>query len=233
MTNIIVVTSGKGGVGKSTLTTILGKSLCSFYKVLLIDGDIGLKNLENCLGIEQNNKDITDVIMGRCVLDEAISHVNKNLDLMSLCQKDNVMNFDVDILGTLIDMVSSDYEYIVIDSPAGIENGFYSAIKRANKAIVVLNDEPNSYSDARKVTRILKAKRIKEVHYVVNKFNGNQFEKDKIRQFIASYYLSSNCYFIPLFNMKKMKINHILKKDDIQKLTYNITKNIKGNIYFI
>ena len=59
MNNVIVVTSGKGGVGKSTLTAIIGKSLSSYYKVLLIDGDIGLKNLENCLSLDLNNKDIT------------------------------------------------------------------------------------------------------------------------------------------------------------------------------
>ena len=58
MNNVIVVTSGKGGVGKSTLTAIIGKSLSSYYKVLLIDGDIGLKNLENCLSLDLNNKDI-------------------------------------------------------------------------------------------------------------------------------------------------------------------------------
>lgn len=234
MNNVIVVTSGKGGVGKSTLTAIIGKSLSSYYKVLLIDGDIGLKNLENCLSLDLNNKDITDVLMGRCSLEEAITHVEKNLDLMSLCQRDNVKNFDTNLLSTLIDMVEKDYEYIVIDSPAGIENGFHSAIKRATKAIVVLNDEPNSYSDGRKVTRILKAKRIKEIHYVINKYNGKQYEKDKIRQFVASYYLSSNCYFLPLFNnIKKMKMHQIIKKEEVQKLTYNITKNIKGNIYFV
>lgn len=234
MNNVIVVTSGKGGVGKSTLTTIIGKSLSMYYKVLLIDGDIGLKNLETCLSLSLNNKDITDVLMGRCSLDEAITHVEKNLDLMSLCQKDNVKNFDTNLLSTLIDMVKKDYEYIVVDSPAGIENGFYSAIKSADKAIVVLNDEPNSYSDGRKVTRLLKANRVKEIHYVVNKYNGKQYEKDKIRQFVASYYLSSNCYFFPFFNnMKKVKMYQIIKKEEVQKLTYNITKNIKGNIYFV
>ena len=61
-----------------------------------------------------------------------------------------------------------------------------------------------------------------------------QYEKDKIRQFVASYYLSSNCYFLPLFNnIKKMKMHQIIKKEEVQKLTYNITKNIKGNIYFV
>ena len=109
MNNVIVVTSGKGGVGKSTLTTIIGKSLSSYYKVLLIDGDIGLKNLENCLSLDLNNKDITDVLMGRCSLEEAITHVEKNLDLMSLCQRDNVKNFDTNLLSTLIDMVEKDY----------------------------------------------------------------------------------------------------------------------------
>ena len=162
-----------------------------------------------------------DIERARKIIDGIVHH-------MYPLPVNRVKNFDTNLLSTLIDMVEKDYEYIVIDYPAGIENGLHSAIKRATKAIVVLNDEPNSYSDGRKVTRILKAKRIKEIHYVINKYSGKQYEKDKIRQFVASYYLSSNCYFLPLFNnIKKMKMHQIIKKDEVQKLTYNITKNIK------
>lgn len=173
MRDIFVVTSGKGGVGKTSIVSLLAKSLCdSKYKVLIIDADLGLKNVDLVLRFNIRAKyDISDVIKGRCELQDAIEHDEKfpNLDLLPLCLKSDVRHFPEIFLDQVIKELKKEYDYILIDSPAGIENGFYLAIKHATHAIVVVNDEECSLHDSALVIKILKGQPYLKISGILNR----------------------------------------------------------------
>jgi septum site-determining protein MinD len=162
MKEILLVTSGKGGVGKSTLSALISLKLSSRKKVLIIDSDLGLNNLDIIFNIKSNQYDILDVVKGRCNLSDAFIKIKENLYLLNLCISLNVAKYPDDLLEAIIEYVKDDFEYIIIDSPAGIEKGFNNALKVANKVVVVLNDELTSYEDARKIKRICSINNIKK-----------------------------------------------------------------------
>ena len=143
MTRVIVITSGKGGVGKTTTTANLGMSLAQLgYQTALVDADIGLRNLDLLLGLE--NRVIytaLEVLSGECRLDQALIRDKRQpgLILLPAAQNRNKDSITSDQMKYLISLMEEQYDYILIDCPAGIETGFHNAIGPAREAIVEAN----------------------------------------------------------------------------------------------
>ncbi len=176
MARKIVITSGKGGVGKTTICANLGYALATDgLKVLLMDADIGLNNLDVVLGVE--NKivyDLVDVISGRCRPKQALIQDFFVSNLYILPSNQMYLNFDVsDKLCGILDQLDDFFDYILIDCPAGIEGGFSRAIACASEAIVVTTPHLSAIRDADKVVSILASKHISLIGTIVNRVRGD------------------------------------------------------------
>ena len=141
----IVITSGKGGVGKTTTTANIGTALAALNKrVVVVDGDTGLRNLDVLMGLENRIVyTITDVIENRCRLKQALIKDKRyqNLCLLPTAQtkdKDDIRPQD---MLKLINELKEDFDYVLIDCPAGIEQGFENSVVGADRAVVVVNPE--------------------------------------------------------------------------------------------
>ena len=175
MTRIIVVTSGKGGVGKTTVISNLGMSLARLdYKVVLIDADVGLRNLDLVLGIE--NRIIftaMDALSGLCPIERIILQDKRqpNLNFFPLCSNQTVDSMKREDLQRFIQYLDEEqnYDFILIDSPAGIEDGFITATQSAKEAIIVATPEVTSIRDADKVVGLLEANGVENISLVVNR----------------------------------------------------------------
>ncbi len=155
MSEVIVVTSGKGGVGKSTTTANLGVGLAMRgQKVVLIDTDTGLRNLDLLLGLENRIMyDLVDVIEGRVEIKKALVRHKKfdNLQLLPTSQvKDKSAVNPADLM-VLCDELRKEYDYVIIDCPAGIEQGFQTAIAAAD--VVLMDDNPLQIAKAQRLAR--------------------------------------------------------------------------------
>lgn len=180
MARVIVVTSGKGGVGKTSVTSNLGITLAKTNKVCLIDADLGLKNLDVVLGIENRVIfDMQDVISGVCSLSQALvkDKRNNNLFILPACKSIDVQKINFSYLEKIINDLKDSFDYIIIDSPAGIERGFYNAIKNADEAIVVVTLDISSIRDADKVIGILNSNNIQDVKLIINRVNMKHIEE--------------------------------------------------------
>ncbi len=180
MARVIVVTSGKGGVGKTSVTSNLGITLAKNSKVCLIDADLGLKNLDVVLGIENRVVfDMQDVISGVCSLSQALvkDKRNNNLFILPACKSIDVQKINFSYLEKIINDLKQSFDYILIDSPAGIERGFHNAIRNADEAIVVITLDTSSVRDADKVVGILNGAGIQDVKLVINKVNMKHIEE--------------------------------------------------------
>lgn len=182
MSRVIVVTSGKGGVGKSSTCVNLGGNLAlNGYKVCLIDADLGLKNLDVLLGIENRVIfDIQDVINGVSTLKQALVKDKRieNLYLLPACKSIDVTKINFSCLEKIIVELKKQFDFILIDSPAGIERGFYNAIRNANEAIVVVNNDVTSIRDADKVIGILNTHGIIDNKLIINKVSLKKIDKE-------------------------------------------------------
>ena len=186
MSKILVVTSGKGGVGKTTITANLGVALASLGKrVLLADADIGLRNLDMILGLENRIVyDVLDVLEGRVEFHKALVKDKRGLSLWLLPanQTKNKDAIDKDKWLKLMEEVkeSKEYDYILIDSPAGIERGFQIAALPADIALVVVNPEVSSIRDADRVIGLLENMDKKEYYLVINKIKWDLVKKGEM-----------------------------------------------------
>lgn len=170
---VIVVTSGKGGVGKTTTTANIGAALAEAgSKVLLIDTDIGLRNLDVVMGLENRIVyDLVDVIEGRCRIPQALIRDKRcsNLSLLPAAQIRDKNDVLPEQMQTLINTLKEDFDFILIDCPAGIEQGFKNAIVAANEAVVVTTPEISATRDADRIIGLLEASGIKEPKLIVNR----------------------------------------------------------------
>ena len=170
---VIVITSGKGGVGKTTTTANIGASLADKgHKVLLIDTDIGLRNLDVVMGLENRIVyDLIDVIEGRCRVSQALIKDKRcqNLVLLPAAQIRDKNDVNTDQMKELIYSLKESFDYILIDCPAGIEQGFKNAIAAADEAIVVTTPEVSATRDADRIIGLLEAAGIKNPRIVVNR----------------------------------------------------------------
>lgn len=180
MKEIIVVASGKGGTGKSTVTVGIGSSLADEgYKVLLIDCDSGMRGLDIMLGVTQNLVfDIADAVSGSCTVENTVYPCpnKKGLFLMPapLNAYDEVAP---QVLSQVVEGVADIFDYIIIDSPAGVGSGFEAAAYPAGRALVVVNTEPTSLRGGQNVARKLGECGIDNIRLVINRFNRRTFEK--------------------------------------------------------
>ncbi len=182
---VIVITSGKGGVGKTTAVANIGISVARLgYRVALIDADIGLRNLDLLLGLENRVLyTAIEVLDGKCRLDQALIRDKrwKNLALLPISK--NRQRYNVDRQGITI-LISSlqelGYQYIVIDCPAGIDIGFINAITPANEAIVVTTPEITAIRDADRVTGLLEANNIFNVKLLLNRVRLEIIQRNDI-----------------------------------------------------
>jgi septum site-determining protein MinD len=170
---IIVITSGKGGVGKSTVTTNFGLSLAKLgYKIAVIDADIGLRNLDLLLGLEHKVFfNVIDVLEGRCSFEKALLTDKRfpNLTFISLVRKKKRYPFTTKIMKNLLEAISVfGFDFILIDCPAGIDIGFINAISGATEAIIVTTPQITAIRDADKVINFLKVTGIYDYKILVN-----------------------------------------------------------------
>jgi len=172
---VVTITSGKGGVGKTTAVANLAVALASGgSKVVCIDGDIGLRNLDVILGLENRIVyDIVDVIEGRCRLKQAMIRDKKlpDLYLIPAAQTRDKNAVSPSDMNRLIKDLRADYDFVLIDSPAGIERGFRNAIAAADRVLVVTNPEVSAVRDADRVIGILEAEEKGPAALILNRLN--------------------------------------------------------------
>src|ERR1044071_2939997 len=161
MGRAIVITSGKGGVGKTTTTCNLGAAIAQLGgSVVLIDADIGLRNLDVGSGLENRTVyPLVDVVQGKCSAQKALIKDRRldNLWLLPASQTDDKDAVTPDDMRKLIGELKASYNYVLIECPAGIEQGFKNAIAGADEAIVVATPEVSSIRDADRVVGLLAA----------------------------------------------------------------------------
>lgn len=173
MGEVIVITSGKGGVGKTTTTANIGTGLAKLGKsVVVIDADIGLRNLDVVLGLENRIVyDIVDVCTGVCRLKQALIK-DKRFDGLFLLPAAQTKDKDAvkpQQMKELTDKLKKDYDYVIVDCPAGIEQGFKNAIAGADRAIVVTTPEISAVRDADRIIGLLEAAELNNPRLIVNR----------------------------------------------------------------
>ncbi|OZU89827.1 septum site-determining protein MinD [Virgibacillus indicus] len=195
MGEAIVITSGKGGVGKTTTSANIGTALALMgKKVCLIDTDIGLRNLDVIMGLENRIiYDIVDVIQERCKLNQALIK-DKRFDFLALlpaAQTSDKSAVTIEGMKKIVTELKQEYDYIIIDCPAGIEQGFQNAIAGADKAIVVTTPEKSSVRDADRIVGLLEKQDMESPKLVINRIrnhmmkNGDMIEIDDIVQILS------------------------------------------------
>jgi len=184
MGEVIVITSGKGGVGKTTTTANLGSALAlEGKKVVLIDTDIGLRNLDVVMGLENRIVyDIVDVVEEKCKLRQALIKDKRfqELFLLPAAQTRDKSAIDEDQMKNLVEKLKEEFDYIIIDCPAGIEQGFKNAIAGADRAIVVTIAEISAIRDADRIIGLLESSEIKNPELVINRFRSEMVRKGKM-----------------------------------------------------
>ncbi|MGV2831177.1 septum site-determining protein MinD [Myxosarcina sp. GI1(2024)] len=184
MTRIIVVTSGKGGVGKTTVTSNIGAALAKLdRKVALVDADFGLRNLDLLLGLEERVVyTALDVLAGDCRLTQALVKDKrlKSLVLLPAAQNRNKESVQPEQMQKITSSLAEDYDYIILDSPAGIELGFRNAIAAAKEALIVTTPEIAAVRDADRVIGLLEAEGIHKIYLIVNRVKPAMVQSNKM-----------------------------------------------------
>lgn len=173
MGEVIVITSGKGGVGKTTTTANIGTGLALEGKsVVLLDADIGLRNLDVVMGLENRIVyDLVDVIDGICRMKQALIKDKRypNLYLMPAAQTKDKNAVTPEQMLKLTKDLAEEYDYVLVDCPAGIEQGFKNAIVGANRSIVVTTPEVSAVRDADRIIGLLEANGLKNPQLIINR----------------------------------------------------------------
>ena len=181
MGEVIVITSGKGGVGKTTTTANIGTALALEGKqVVLIDADIGLRNLDVVMGLENRIVyDLVDVVEGVCRLKQALIRDKrfKGLYLLPAAQTRDKNAVNPEQMKNLCEELKKHFDYILIDCPAGIEQGFKNAIAGADRAIVITVPEVSSVRDADRIIGLLSAQGLNTPLLVVNRLRMDMVKK--------------------------------------------------------
>lgn len=177
MARKIVMTSGKGGVGKTTVCANLGIQLAKLgFRVALFDVDIGLNNLDVVMGIEDLIVfDITDVITGRCRARQALVQVPNlsSLYVMPSSHAYNKSNMLCEHIKNVVEQLDNSFDYILIDCPAGVEEGFHRAVYSANEALIVVTPHLSSIRDADKVLGLLGEYNLDSKGLIINRMRGD------------------------------------------------------------
>ena len=192
MAEVMVVTSGKGGVGKTTSTAALGAALAQAgQKVVVVDFDVGLRNLDLVMGAERRVVyDLINVVQGDANLNQALIR-DKRVDTLSILPASQTRDKDAltkEGVGTIIEELSQEFDYILCDSPAGIEKGALLALYYADQAIIVTNPEVSSVRDSDRILGVLqsRSKRAEEKrdpvkeHLLVTRYDAARVERGEM-----------------------------------------------------
>ncbi|MBQ2320118.1 MAG: septum site-determining protein MinD [Lachnospiraceae bacterium] len=195
MGEVIVITSGKGGVGKTTTTANVGTGLAMLgKKVVLIDTDIGLRNLDVVMGLENRIVyNLVDVIENKCRIKQALIKDKRypNLYLLPSAQTKDKTAVSPEQMKKLADELKTEFDYILMDCPAGIEQGFKNAIAGADHALVVTTPEVSAVRDADRIIGLLDANDIRDTHLIVNRLradmvkDGNMMSSEDVVEILA------------------------------------------------
>ncbi len=195
MGEVIVITSGKGGVGKTTTTANVGTGLAKLdKKVVLIDTDIGLRNLDVVMGLENRIVyNLVDVIEGTCKIKQALIKDKRypNLYLLPAAQTRDKSAVRPEEMKQLCEQLKTEFDYIIIDCPAGIEQGFENAVAGADRALVVTTPEVSAVRDADRIIGLLEAHNMKKMDLIVNRLRiemvrtGDMMSSDDVVEILA------------------------------------------------
>jgi len=181
MGEVVVITSGKGGVGKTTTTANLGTGLAALgKKVVLIDTDIGLRNLDVVMGLENRIVyDLVDVARGNCRLKQALIKDKRfdGLFLLPAAQTKDKTAVSADDMKNLCDNLKEEFDFMIIDCPAGIEQGFKNAIAGAEKAIIVTTPEVSAVRDADRIIGLLEANNLRNPKLIINRIRQDMVKR--------------------------------------------------------
>lgn len=181
---VVTITSGKGGVGKTTTTANIGVALARIGKrTVVIDADIGLRNLDVVMGLENRIVyDLVDVIEGRCRLRQAMIRHKQfpDLYLIPAAQtRDKTAISPADMIH-VTDKLRNDFDFIIVDSPAGIERGFRNAIAPADEVLIVTNPEVSAVRDADRIIGLLEVDRKGPAYLILNRLNIGMVRKGEM-----------------------------------------------------
>ncbi|MDH7568879.1 MAG: septum site-determining protein MinD [Armatimonadota bacterium] len=179
---VIVITSGKGGVGKTTCTANLGVGLAALggKKVALVDTDIGLRNLDVVMGLENRIVyDLVDVAEGTCRLRQALIKDKRyeGLFLLPAAQTRDKNAVSPDQMKRICGDLKREFDFVLIDCPAGIEQGFRNAIAGAEKAVVVTTPEVSAVRDADRIIGLMEAEDLRDIRLVVNRLRPQMVKR--------------------------------------------------------
>jgi len=178
---VITITSGKGGVGKTTTTANLGTALAmQGKKVAVVDSDIGLRNLDAVLGLENRIVyDLVDVVEGQCRLRQALIKDKRlpELYLLPAAQTRDKNAINSIQMEQLCEQLRQDFDFVLIDSPAGIEQGFRNAIVGADEIIIVANPEMASVRDADRIIGLVEAAGKPEPRLILNRLRAEMVKR--------------------------------------------------------
>lgn len=177
----IVITSGKGGVGKTTTSANIGTGLAILDKsVVVVDSDIGLRNLDVVMGLENRIVyDIVDVVKKNCRLKQALIRDKRHdkLYLLPAAQTKDKTAVNPEQMLDLVNQLKKEFDYIIIDSPAGIEQGFQNSIAGADLALIVTTPEISAVRDADRVIGLLESKGINNPKLIVNRIRQDMVKR--------------------------------------------------------
>ncbi len=195
MSEVIVITSGKGGVGKTTTSANVGTGLAILgKKTVLIDTDIGLRNLDVVMGLENRIVyNLVDVVEGNCRMKQALIRDKRypNLYLLPSAQTRDKTAVSPEQMKKLVDDLRDEFEYILLDCPAGIERGFQNAIAGADRALVVTTPEVSAIRDADRIIGLLEADEMGAIDLIVNRIRmdmvkrGDMMSMDDVMDILA------------------------------------------------
>lgn len=184
MGEVIVITSGKGGVGKTTSTANIGTGLAlQSNKVVLMDTDIGLRNLDVVMGLENRIVyDLVDVVEGNCKLKQALIKDKRynGLFLLPAAQTKDKDAVTPEQMKKLCKELKAEFDYVIIDCPAGIEQGFKNAIAGADHAIVVTTPEVSAVRDADRIIGLLEANEIRNPKLLLNRLRADMVKRGEM-----------------------------------------------------
>lgn len=181
MGDVIVITSGKGGVGKTTTTANIGTGLAlQGKKVVLVDADIGLRNLDVVMGLENRIVyDVVDVVEGNCRLKQALIRDKRyeSLYLLPAAQTRDKNAVNPEQMKELCSELVQEFDYVIIDCPAGIEQGFRNAIAGASQAIIVTTPEVSAVRDADRIIGLLESEGKNNPKLIINRIRPAMVKK--------------------------------------------------------
>lgn len=181
MGEVIVITSGKGGVGKTTTAANIGTGLEMLDKrTVVVDTDIGLRNLDVILGLENRIVyNLVDVINGNCRLKQALIKDKRHPELFLLpsAQTKDKSAVSPEQMIKLTEELREEFDFVLLDCPAGIEQGFRNAIAGADKALVVTTPEVSAIRDADRIIGLLEAEDIRDIHLIINRLRPDMIAR--------------------------------------------------------